>query len=160
MEAKLELGRTKEEEIQKLKGGKISQSVAFTGTWCPFLRGAPPLKYASCPFALLVGTQQAHLCASSTSAVMVYCVFHVSYWGQQRHVCNHLAAVRQHWGDSDFCWFWVCVCVSITGRYHMQLSDPLAGSPKCQNGWHNIISCAGAGQIARFSFPTRGSLLQ
>ena len=44
---------------------------------------------------------------------MVYCVFHVSYWGQQRRVCNHLAAVRQHWGDSDFCWFWG-VCVSIT----------------------------------------------
>ena len=48
MEGKLELGRTKEEEIQKLKERRKDFTiVAFTGTWCPFLRGAPPLKYAS-----------------------------------------------------------------------------------------------------------------
>ena len=62
-------------------------------------------------------------------------------------------------GDSDFCWFWG-VCVSITCSYHVQLLDPLAGSPKCQNGWHNIISGAGAEQIAGLSLLTRGSLLQ
>ena len=80
---------------------------------------------------LLVGTQQAHLYASSTSAVVVYCVFHVSYWGPQRRVCNHPAAVRQHWGDSDFCWF--CgVCVSITCSYHVQLLILWLGHPNAQ----------------------------
>ena len=50
MEAKLELGRTKEEENQKLKEAenqklkerRTDPSIAYTGTWCPFLGGAPP----------------------------------------------------------------------------------------------------------------------
>ena len=42
----------------------------------------------------------------------------------------------------------------------MNLSDPLAGSPKCRNGWHNIISGAGAGWLAGLSWPRRGSLVQ
>ena len=62
-------------------------------------------------------------------------------------------------GDSNFCWLWG-VCVSITCSYHVHLLDPLAGSPKCPNGWHNIISGAGAGRLARLSWQTRGSLLQ
>ena len=37
--------------------------------------------------------------------------------------------------------------MSITCNYHVQLSDPPAGSPKCQNGGHNIISGAGAGRL-------------
>ena len=37
--------------------------------------------------------------------------------------------------------------MSITCNYHVQLSDPPAGSPKCQNGGHNIISGAGAGWL-------------
>ena len=43
------------------RGGQISPSVAFTGTWFPFLGVAPPQDDASCPSALLVGTQQAQL---------------------------------------------------------------------------------------------------
>ena len=54
----------------------------------------------------------------------------------------------------------VCVCVSITCSYHVQLSDPLAGSPKHRNGWQNIISGAGAGQLAGLSWPTQGWLVQ
>ena len=52
------------------------------------------------------------------------------------------------------------VCVSITCSYHVQLLDPLAGSPKHRNGWQNIISGAGAGQLAGLSWPTRGWLVQ
>ena len=48
-----------------------------------------------------------------------------------------------------------CVCV-----YHVQLLDPLAGSPKHRNGWQNIISGAGAGQLAGLSWPTQGWLVQ
>ena len=53
----------------------------------------PPSVGCFLPLCALVGTQQAHLRAFSTSAVVVYSVFHVSYWGSQRGVCNHPAAV-------------------------------------------------------------------
>ena len=82
MEGKLELGRRKEEEIQKLKERRKDFTIRrFHRDLVSFPKRGPPLKYASCPSALLVGTQQAHLRASSTSAVMIYSVFHVSYWG-------------------------------------------------------------------------------
>ena len=72
------------------RGGHISPSVAFTGTWCSFLGGAPPPEDASCPSASLLEHSR-HI--SSTSAVVAYSVFPVSYWGPQHCVSNHLAAV-------------------------------------------------------------------
>ena len=73
---------------------------------------------------LLFGTQQAHLRASSTSAVVVYSVFHVSYWGPRRHVCNHPDAVSI--GVILTFVRWLCVCV-----YHMNLSHVAIGT----SGW-------------------------
>ena len=115
---------------------------------------------------LLLETQQAHLRASSTSAVMVYSVFHVSFFFFMYPIGGHSVVYVTIWllldnigGDSDFCWFWG-VCVSITCSYHVQVSDPLAGSPKCQNGWHNIISGADTGWLSRLSWQTQGLLLQ
>ena len=83
-----------EEEIQKLKERRKDFTIrSIHRDLVSFPKRGPPIEVCFLPPALLVGTQQAHLCASSTSAVVIYSVFHVSYWGSQRLVCNHPAAV-------------------------------------------------------------------
>ena len=100
------------------------------------------------------------------SEVMVYSVFHVSFFFFMYPIGGHsvvYVTIRLLFdnigGIPTFAGFGVCVSLShaaITCSYHIVW----LGNPKPGNGWHNIISGAGAGWLGGLSCPPQGSLMQ